>query len=86
VAETRPGGAHDPGRLGEIDMLQELAAQTGASSWAIGSMVFFVAAWAVIAWRVYRARPEDLDARAHLALEGEARHTQDNPPATRTDR
>ena len=53
-------------------MLQELAAETGASGWVIGSMLFFVAAWAVIAWRVYRARPEDLDARARLALEGEA--------------
>ena len=67
-------------------MLQELAAQTGASRWVIGSMLFFVAAWAVIAWRVYRARPEDLDARARLVLEGEAGHTQDSTPATRTDR
>jgi hypothetical protein len=67
-------------------MLQELAAHTGASGWAIGSMIFFVAAWAVIAWRVCRARPEDLDARARLALEGEADDRQGAPPATRTDR
>ena len=67
-------------------MLQELAAQTGASRWVIGSMLFFVAAWAVIAWRVYRARPEDLDARARLVLEGEVGRTQDSTPATRTDR
>jgi hypothetical protein len=67
-------------------MLQELAAQTGASGWAIGSMIFFVAAWAVIAWRVYRARPEDLEARARLALEGDADDRQGGPPAARTDR
>jgi hypothetical protein len=67
-------------------VLQELAAQTGASGWAIGSMIFFVAAWAVIAWRVYRARPEDLDARARLALEGDADDRQGGPPATPTDR
>ena len=67
-------------------MLQELAAETGASGWVIGSMVFFVAAWAVIAWRVYRARPEDLDARARLALEGDTHDRQGVPPATRTVR
>ena len=63
-----------------------MPAQTGASGWAIGSMIFFVAAWAVIAWRVYRARAEDLDARARLALEGDADDRQGSPPATRTDR
>ena len=67
-------------------MLQELAAQTGASGWVIGSLLFFVAAWTVIAWRVFRARPEDLDARARLALEGDADDRQGGPPATRTDR
>jgi len=67
-------------------VLQELAAQTGASGWVIGSLLFFVAAWAVIAWRVYRARPEDLAARARLALEGDADDRQGSPPATRTDR
>ena len=67
-------------------MLQELAAQTGASGWVIGSLLFVVAAWTVIAWRVFRARPEDLDARARLALEGDADDRQGGPPATRTDR
>jgi hypothetical protein len=67
-------------------MLQELAAQTGASGWVIGSMIFFVAAWAVVAWRVYRARPEDLEARARLALEGEAEDWQGGSRGTRTDR
>ena len=66
-------------------MLQELAAQTSASGWTIGAMIFFVAAWAVIAWRVYRARPEDLDARARLALEGDADDRQGAPPVTPTN-
>jgi hypothetical protein len=67
-------------------MLQELAAQTGAGGWAVASLIFFVAAWAVIAWRVFRARPEDLDARARLALEGDADDRQEAPPARPTDR
>lgn len=52
-------------------MLQELAAQTGAGGWAIASMLFFAVVWLVIAGRVLRARPEDMDARARLALEGD---------------
>ena len=50
-------------------MLQELAAGTGASAWAIASMLFFIAVYVVVAVRVFRARPEDLDARARLALD-----------------
>ncbi len=53
-------------------MLQELAAQTGAGGWAIASMIFFVVVWLVVAWRVVRARPDEMEARARLALEGEA--------------
>jgi hypothetical protein len=53
-------------------VLQELAAQTGAAGWAIASMLFFVVVWLVIAWRVVRARPDEMEARARLALEGEA--------------
>jgi hypothetical protein len=57
-------------------MLQELAAQTGASAWTIASMVFFIGAWVWIAIRVYRARPEDMSAHARMALDG------DEPAAT----
>ena len=53
-------------------MFQELAAETGAGGWAIASMLFFAAVWLVIAWRVFRARPDEMEARARLALEGEA--------------
>ena len=51
-------------------MLQELAAQSGgAAAWAVGSMLFFLAAWlAVVVW-VLRKRPEELDAQARLPLE-----------------
>jgi len=66
-------------------MLQELAAQTGASGWVIGSLLFFVAAWAVIAWRVYRAargsgRPGTPRPR------GRRRRQAGKSAATRTDR
>jgi hypothetical protein len=67
-------------------MLQELAAQTGASAWAIGSMIFFVVAWVAIAVWVVRIRPEDLDTRARLALEGDADDEQGITPGTRTAR
>ena len=52
-------------------MLQELAARTDAASWAIASMLFFLAVYVVITVAVFRARPEDLEARARLALEGD---------------
>jgi cbb3-type cytochrome oxidase subunit 3 len=50
-------------------VLQELAVQTGAAAWAIGSMLFFLAAWvAVVVW-VMRKRPEDLERQARLPLD-----------------
>jgi hypothetical protein len=52
-------------------MLQELASRTGASAWAVVSMLFFLAVWLFVAVRTFRARPEDLDARARLPLEGD---------------
>ncbi len=52
-------------------MLQELAAQTGAAAWAIGSMLFFLAVFvAVVVWVVLK-RPEEMEARARMPLEGE---------------
>ena len=59
-------------------MLQELAARTGAAFWVIASMVFFLGVYLAIAIRVYRARPEDLEARARLALDGEDGHETKN--------
>ena len=52
-------------------MLQELAAGTGAAAWAVASMLFFLAVWIWIAVRVVRARSEDMEACARLALEGD---------------
>jgi hypothetical protein len=49
-------------------VLQELAARTGAATWAIASMLFFLGVWLAIAWRVWRTRPEELEARARLVL------------------
>lgn len=50
-------------------MLQELVAQTGATAWAIGSMVFFLTAWVVVVVWLVGQRPEELDAQARLPLE-----------------
>jgi hypothetical protein len=51
-------------------MLQDLA--TGASTaLATASLVFFVAIYALVVVRVVRARNEDLDARARMALDDE---------------
>ena len=59
------------GQVGEVAVLQELAARTGAAAWAIGSMLFFLAVWvAVVVW-VVRKRPEEMEARARLPLEGD---------------
>ena len=53
-------------------MLQELAAQTGATAWAIASMLFFLGLWLAIALATWRARPEAMSERARLPLDGEA--------------
>lgn len=50
-------------------MLQELAARTGASAWAVASMLFFIGVWVLVAVRVVRARREEMDARARLPFE-----------------
>ena len=55
-------------------MLQELVARTGAGAWAIGSMLFFLAAWVAVAVRVVRSRREDMDARARLPFDGDGVH------------
>lgn len=49
-------------------MLQQLAVDTGAGGWAIGSMLFFVGVWVVVAVRTWRARPEQMQAQASLPL------------------
>ena len=52
-------------------MLQELTARSGATAWAIASMLFFMAVWVFVTVRVVRTRPEELDALARLPLEGD---------------
>ena len=67
-------------------MLQELVARTGASSWAIGSMLFFLAVWvAVVVW-LFRQRPEELDAQARLPLEDGAERERGVRPNRRQKR
>ena len=57
-------------------MLQELAARTGATAWAVASMLFFLAVWVLVAVRTFRARPEDLDAQARLPFDEDAASAQ----------
>jgi hypothetical protein len=53
-------------------MLQDLAGATGAPGWAIGSMLFFLGLWLAIALATWRARPEAMEERARLPLDGDA--------------
>lgn len=53
-------------------MLRELAEASGAPGWAIASMLFFLGLWLAIALATWRARPEAMDERARLPLDGEA--------------
>ena len=53
-------------------MLQQLAGATGAPGWAIASMLFFLGVWLAIAVATWRARPEAMNERARLPLDGEA--------------
>ena len=53
-------------------MLQELAARTGAAPWAIASMLFFLGVFIAITVKVVRTRPEELEERARLPLDGDA--------------
>jgi cbb3-type cytochrome oxidase subunit 3 len=53
-------------------VLQQLAGATGAPGWAIASMLFFLGVWLAIAVATWRARPEAMNERARLPLDGEA--------------
>ncbi len=50
-------------------MLEELTAASGASTWAVASLLFFVAVYVVIAVRAIRASRDDMRALASLPLE-----------------
>ena len=59
-------------------MLQELAAQSGATAWAIAAMLFFLGVWLVITVQLFRTRSEDMEARARLVLEGDDDNRAEN--------
>jgi hypothetical protein len=42
-------------------------------------MLFFLSVWILVAVRVFRSRPEEMDARARLALEGDGEAPADLP-------
>jgi uncharacterized membrane protein len=52
-------------------MLQELAAGSGATAWAIGSLLFFVTVYALVMVRLFRTSREELERQARKALEEE---------------
>ena len=52
-------------------MLQELAAGSGATAWAIGSLLFFVTVYVLVMVRLFRTSREELNAQARLALDDE---------------
>ena len=60
-------------------MLEELARETGAKVWAIASMLFFLAAWTVMALKVWRSRPEELAACAQLPLSDDGGDARELP-------
>jgi hypothetical protein len=49
-------------------MFQDLAQQTSAQTWVIGSMLFFMAVFAVVAVRVFRTPAAEHQAHAQLPL------------------
>jgi hypothetical protein len=61
-------------------VLQEMAGATGASGWAIASMLFFLGVWLAIALATWRARPEAMRDRARLPLD------EADPPAAAAPR
>lgn len=65
-------------------MLQELAADSGATVWPIVSMLFFLAIWLGIAAWVCRIRPEELEARSRLALADDEDHQSEIPSGAGT--
>jgi len=66
-------------------MLQELAAQTGAAAWAIGSMLFFLAVFVAVVVRAVLKRPEEMEARARMPLDGESDGMRDARDAQNPD-
>ena len=49
-------------------MLQELASP-GTAAWAVASLLFFIAVYVFVTVRVFKAKTEDLDAKARLVLD-----------------
>lgn len=50
-------------------MIQELAASGDATLWSVASLLFFVAAFGYVVYRIVRMRRTDADAAARLPLE-----------------
>ncbi len=63
-------------------MLHELSVASGAQGWAIGSMLFFIAAFSVIVVRALRRKREDLARLARLPLDDEPPAPGAGPAAT----
>ncbi len=59
-------------------MFQQLATETGAQGWAITSMLFFLAVFGVVVFRLIKGQQSEYQAYASLPLEGDE---MDNDPS-----
>jgi len=59
-------------------MFQQLTSATSAQAWAIGSMLFFMAVFALVVLRLVGSRREEMEHCARIPLD-------DEPPATGDD-
>ncbi len=50
-------------------MLEEFAAASDMRWWAVGSLLFFIVVYVILAVRTIRARRDDMRARASLPFE-----------------
>ena len=58
-------------------MIQQLATETGAQAWAIASMIFFIAVFAVVILRVFNTPKAEHLNNARLPLDdGDSDHDQ----------
>ncbi|RLB45167.1 MAG: hypothetical protein DRI90_28745 [Deltaproteobacteria bacterium] len=64
-------------------MFQELAQQTSAQTWVIGSMLFFIGVFALVAIKVFRTPAAEHQARAQLPLDDPGSDPEQNRSSQR---
>ena len=64
-------------------MFQELAQQTSAQTWVIGSMLFFMGVFALVAIKVFRTPAAEHQAHAQLPLDDTSSDPEEDQPSQR---